>query len=138
MSSKTYRKGGRRVRRKKNNTKMMVLGILCGLASAAVIFLGVWAIFLRDGNSITGKGGTLYKEWAIDSTTHYRFDEDGKGALVLPTEEYSFSFKIKGDKITIDFDDPKCIDKIYTFSVNGDTMTITSDSDNIFNMTAVK
>lgn len=124
-------------RKRKNKTKMTLLGVGCGIISAALIFVAVWAVFLRDGKNITGKGGSLYKEWKIDSTTHYRFEEGGRGALVLPSEEFPFSFRIEENRISIDFDDESCIDKNYTFSVIGDILTLTFDNDHVYNLSPV-
>ena len=40
----------------------------------------------------------------MDGTTAYEFSGDGNGALLLPNVTYEFTYKIKKDQISIDYE----------------------------------
>ena len=62
--------------------------------------------------------------WAADENTGLSFDEDNKGKLIIPDEDYAFSYKIDGDQLSLDFVSSKATDGTYTASVSGDTLTL--------------
>lgn len=62
-------------------------------------------------------GPSIKGRWDLDGTTVYRFDGDGKGALVLMYAEYEFNYTIEGDQLYIDFIDEGALDASYTFMV---------------------
>lgn len=63
--------------------------------------------------------------WNLDGTTVYEFNKHGKGALVLMTAQYDFTYKIEDDVIYIDFIDERALDSRYTFKVNGTMLFMT-------------
>lgn len=66
--------------------------------------------------------------WDYDTVTVYRFDKGGKGALELPNSSYEFSYKIDGDKLTIDFVSESATDSTYTFSISDNALTLIGDN----------
>ena len=62
--------------------------------------------------------------WAADENTGLSFGEDNKGKLIIPDEDYAFSYKIDGDQLSLDFVSSKATDGTYTASVSGDTLTL--------------
>ena len=66
--------------------------------------------------------------WDFDTITVYRFGKGGKGELILPNSNFSFTYKIKDDTLTIDFESENATDSTYTFSVTDDKLTLTAES----------
>ena len=100
-------------------SKVIVVAALCILA--AVIAVAIW------NSSDTGedsRSSPLEGVWVYDESTKYEFDKDGRGAMFIGKTEYSYSFKIKGSKLRIDFDNDAVHDATYDFSVKGDKLTL--------------
>ena len=75
-------------------------------------------LVIGAGIGLRSCGGPSIKgRWDLDGTTVYRFDSDGKGALVLMYAEYEFNYTIEGDQLYIDFIDEGALDASYTFHV---------------------
>ena len=68
---------------------------------------------------------TIAGFWTIDGITNYRFEENGKGALVLPSNTYRFSFSIEDDEITLNYADKKIGKKVFGIAMEGDTLILT-------------
>ena len=62
--------------------------------------------------------------WTLDGTTNYRFDEDGTGALVLPEHEFSFSYTLEEDELTLEFEDTGIDPAVFTFTLEDDTLIL--------------
>ena len=62
--------------------------------------------------------------WTLDGTTSYRFDEDGTGALVLPEHEFSFSYTVEEDELTLEFNDAGIDTTVFTFTLEDDTLIL--------------
>ena len=60
----------------------------------------------------------------MDGTTAYEFSGDGNGALLLPNVTYEFSYDIKKDQISIDYENESVRDGTYTFTVEDNTLTL--------------
>ena len=75
--------------------------------------------------------------WDYDTVTVYRFDKNGKGALILPNASYDFSYTTKDGKISIDFESEQASDSTYTYTVKADKLTLTVDeaSDTVYVLT---
>ena len=71
-------------------------------------------------------GGTdvLKGKWDLDGTTAYEFSGDGDGALLLPNVTYEFTYEIKKDQVSIDYENKSVRDGAYTFSVDKDKLTL--------------
>ncbi len=66
----------------------------------------------------------LKGKWDLDGTTAYEFSGDGNGALLLPNVTYEFSYDIKKDQISIDYENESVRDGTYTFTVEDNTLTL--------------
>ena len=66
----------------------------------------------------------LKGKWDLDGTTAYEFSGDGSGALLLPNVTYEFSYDIKKDQISIDYESESVRDGTYTFTVEDNTLTL--------------
>ena len=93
----------------------------------AVVVLGI-VLICRSCSKATDASdfnGTYY----IDDYTAYEFDGKGKGAMLLgDTTRYVFDYSVKDGTVSFDFEDMKINDTTYTFTLNGDTITITETS----------
>ena len=62
--------------------------------------------------------------WIYDDYTCYVFEESGYGELLADDLSYEYSYKMKGEKLEIDFKEDIIRDCNYTFSVNGSKLTL--------------
>lgn len=68
--------------------------------------------------------GALVGTWTYDGNTTYQFDDDGSGAMKLTAISYDFIYTIDGDQLHIDFENESVHDGTYTFTVDGNTLTL--------------
>ena len=106
--------------RKKRQQQMLLRCGAVGIAILAVLILII--VLIVKGCS----GGTdvLKGKWDLDGTTAYEFSGDGNGALLLPNVTYEFTYKIKKDQVSIDYENESVRDGAYTFSVDKDKLTL--------------
>lgn len=110
-----YRRAAARKRRKQKKQRR---GVLLAAVLAVLILL---IVLLARGCS---GGDWLKGTWDYDGNTVYQFDGKGRGALRLPLSSYDFSYEVKDNQLHIDFSDEAVHDGSYTFTVNGDTLTL--------------
>ena len=67
--------------------------------------------------------------WTIDGVTTYRFEKDGTGALILPENEYAFSYTAEEDELTLEFSTAKIGKTVFTAAVDGDTLTLIKEEE---------
>lgn len=101
---------GHRRRHRHHRRRVNPVFISLVVLALALVILGGIALRSCGGPSIKGR-------WDLDGTTVYRFDSNGKGALVLMYAEYEFNYTIEGDVLHIDFVDEGALDASYTFQV---------------------
>lgn len=100
--------------------------IIMNTAAVAVIALFIFGIILLFKSCSTDH--SIVGTWDYDTVTIYRFDKNGKGELILPNSTFAFTYKIKDDTLTIDFESENATDSTYTFSVTDDKLTLTAES----------
>ena len=107
-------------RRKKRQQQRLIRQGAVGVAILGLLILII--VLIVKGCS----GGTdvLKGKWNLDGTTAYEFSGDGNGALLLPNVTYEFTYEIKKDKISIDYENESVRDGTYTFSVDEDKLTL--------------
>lgn len=107
-------------RRKKRQQQQMLRQGAVGVVALGILILII--VLIVKGCS----GGTdvLKGKWNLDGTTAYEFSGDGNGALLLPNVTYEFTYEIKKDQISIDYENESVRDGTYTFSVDGDKLTL--------------
>ncbi len=106
----------RRRRRRRLNPRFVLL--------VSVLVLILLVLISMCSRSCTGKS-KLTGKWDLDGTTVYEFYGKGKGALILLTAEYEFSYTIQDDTVYIDFTDDRALDSKYTFRVEKDMLFLT-------------
>ena len=100
--------------------------IVSALILAAVV-LGI--VLICKSCSKTPDASDFDGTYYIDDYTAYEFDGKGKGAMCLGnTTRYVFDYSVKDDTISLDFEDVRINDTTYTFTLNGDAITITEAS----------
>lgn len=121
----SYRRYNARVvaRRRRQRQRMMTV---IGLAIVIVIIAIVSIILFKPSNSKSdpAKADILSGTWVYDQYTKYEFDGYGKGCMCLENTHYEYSYKIDGDKLSMDFENEAVHDCSYTFSVEDNTLTI--------------
>lgn len=89
-----------------------------------VVALGMILIIVLIVKGCSDGTDVLKGKWDLDGTTAYEFSGDGNGALLLPNVIYEFTYEIKKDQISIDYENESVRDGTYTFSVEDNTLTL--------------
>lgn len=77
------------------------------------------------------KSDELKGLWSIDNYTKYEFDGKGKGKLIVPLNNYKFTYKIKNNIVSIDFENETSIDVNYEYKINKDELEIINQKEHI-------
>ena len=107
-------------RRKKRQQQLMIKRRIVGLVALAILIL----IIVLIVKGCSGSSDVLVSKWDVDGTIFYEFDGDGKGALILPSKTYDFTYKIDNDQIHIDYENESVHDGSYTFKIDGNKLTL--------------
>lgn len=100
------------------------------LAVALVVLLAVLLVAaLVIGLKGCSSTPSIEGRWDLDGATVYEFYPEGKGALVLTTMKFEFTYTIDGDKVSIDFADERASDAAYEFAVEDDLLMLTGGPD---------
>ncbi len=117
----------RREREKKMRRRRKIFITSISTALILLIFLIVMLFKACSSDKTDLKTTTsteLQGEWAIDNVTKYIFNSDGSGYLQLPNDVYYFTFEIKDNIISIDFESNLVIDSSYTYIIEGKELSI--------------
>lgn len=104
------------------------------VTGAAVVLLLTVAV---TASLLLGSHDKLRGRWALDSVTVYEFRGSGRGAMVLDSGEYPFSYRTEGDRLIVDFVSDAATDREYTYSVKDGVLTLT-DGAQTYRMRRVK
>ena len=74
--------------------------------------------------AVSKKSSTLIGTFVYDEYTEYVFEKDGSGCLTVDDLSYEYTYKISGDKLTLDFTENVVRDCEYSFSVKGNELTL--------------
>lgn len=109
------------------------------LVSVVVILLLLIALLVAVLKSCR-EDSTLIGKWSIDGITVYEFSSDGKGAMILPSETYGFTYTLKENKISIDFESEFATDKNYTYEIKDSKLTLKGEGKygGTYEMTRIK
>ena len=88
--------------------EVLILGVL------TVIGITLWN---KPDTKITGL-------WQYDEYTKYEFNEDGTGCLCADDVHYEYTYKLSGDKVSIDFEKDIVRDCDYTYFIEENTLTL--------------
>ena len=106
------------MRKNKQKNKILIIGIIIIVIIAVSIFL----IFkLKNSKNI------FLGTWQSEGGTIYEFKKNNEGVMKTSLSEYKFTYKIKKNIISIDFEDKKAIDTDYDFSCKKDKCEMKSD-----------
>ena len=106
--------------RKKRQQQMLLRRGAVGALSLGILIL----IIVLIVKCCSGGTDVLKGKWDLDGTTAYEFSGDGNGALLLPNATYEFTYEIKKDQVSIDYENESVRDGAYTFSVDKDKLTL--------------
>ncbi|MDD4496423.1 MAG: DUF5640 domain-containing protein [Eubacteriales bacterium] len=62
--------------------------------------------------------------FVYDKYTEYELDGKGAGCMCLGEQHYAFVYTALGDQLKLDFENAAVHDCNYSFSLNGDSLTI--------------
>lgn len=89
-----------------------------------ICILLVVCIFIAISFFKQPKTDELKGLWDMDGYTKYEFDGKGKGKVIVPLNDYVFSYTIKDNIVSIDFENETSIDTDYEFKINKDELEI--------------
>ncbi len=95
--------------------------LMLALAAGLVVLLLLSVIL---GMKSCAPKPSIQGRWNLDSATIYEFYPDGKGALVLTTMTFEFTYTIDGDQVSIDFVDERATDTKYEFAVTEELLML--------------
>lgn len=130
----------RKKERRKSRNRILLL-IFLGLAilvmTVLIIFIWIRPGINKTSNSTEGAhvhgvslnyvapGEGIIGMWRYDEDSAFSFDEDGKGEYLFHENKYSYSYKLNGDILSIDFEDEKVRDISYKFMLaDGDKKAV--------------
>ena len=96
-----------------------IFKIIIPIIVIALIGLAIYFIFYNKSNDLVGL-------WDIDGNTKYEFIDKGKGKLIVPNSEYKFTYTIKDNILSIDFENENSIDSDFEYKLDKDTLEITN------------
>ena len=93
------------------------------IIGGAVVLLLLIIILIFKG---CAGGDVLKGTWDMDGTTVYQFEGNGKGAMILPSNTYTFKYTINEEEktVSIDFEDEKANDYTYNYEVTKDKLIL--------------
>lgn len=109
----------RRVAKRRRQTRISRCSILFGIIAVITIVVALICVFLMGGDVLKGT-------WDMDGTTVYQFDGKGEGAMILPSNTYTFKYTINEEEktVSIDFEDEKATDYTYSYTIDKDSLTL--------------
>ena len=121
----SYRRYNARIaarRRRQRQRMLTIVGLVVVIAVIAVISIILFKP--SDTKNDPAKADALSGSWVYDQYTKYEFDGYGKGCMCLENTHYEYSYKIDGNKLSMDFENEAVHDCSYTFAVNEGQLTI--------------
>ena len=119
--ARAQRRRRRRLRRRVYRVLLAVLAVVLVL-SAAMIARGAL------------KGDGLKGSWALEEGTVYEFDGKGGGTLRLPMGSHDFSYTTEQNLLTLDFAEDSAADSSYSFSVDGKSLTLDTNTGTVYRL----
>lgn len=107
-----------KTKKRKKNSKARAILLLILL----FIVVAICSFFIA--RNVISKPNKFAGTWTVDGTTNYEFDDKGNGKLVLPNDEYKFSYKIEDNKLHIDYESDKANDSDYEYSFINDELIL--------------
>ena len=112
--------------------KILIAVILVALAVAVALILFVFTRVYNAQDNTTAttveSGGTPASElegiWKLDDITAYEFDGHDRGVMLTAVDNYTFAYTAQDGKLNIDFDYEGATDSEYTYTINGDKLTM--------------
>lgn len=113
MEERQSRKAERLRKQRQRKQLQVAIGILFLLIVASAIMLAI----IHRQSPIEGT-------WYMDEVTAYEFRSGGKGAMILPSAEYAFTYSITDNNLSIDFEYEGAKDAQYIFTIDGNILTL--------------
>ena len=96
-------------------------------AIVIITFLLVVLLFFILHNFVFSDKSKLLGSWTTDNTTIYKFNRNNTGKLIVSLSEYDFKYKIKNNKLYIDFENEKSEDSEYEYNFKNKRLILSND-----------
>lgn len=87
---------------------------------AAILFSAI----LSACEPVHGSADVMEGIWVYDKYTQYEFDGKRNGCMYLEELHYDYSYKLKGNQLSMDFADEAVHDCSYEFNIQDDVLTL--------------
>ena len=99
---------------------------LLGISATVLAIILLAVLIILIAKSCSTSEDLLSGTWNLDGITVYQFDGKGNGSLNLPVNTYSFTYKIKDNSLSIDFESESARDITYIFTVEDKKLLLVS------------
>ena len=123
VNNRTYSR--QHIPQKRRTPKKRKQRRLLGISAAVLAIILLAILIIVVAKSCSGSD-VLKGTWNLDGVTVYQFDGKGNGALKLPDNTYSFTYKTKDNSLSIDFESESAQDITYTFTVENEKLLLVS------------
>lgn len=104
--------------KRKHKKKILLFGII-GIILIVVVLL--FCFLSKDANS------KFLGTWVSEGGTIYEFREKNEGVMKTFLSEYKYTYKVKGNILSIDFEEEKAVDTDYEYSCQKNKCSFKSD-----------
>lgn len=125
VNDRAYPRSRQHIPQKRRISKKCRQRRLLGISAAVLAIILLVVLFIVIAKSCSS-GDLLIGTWDLDGITAYQFDGNGNGSLNLPDNSYSFTYKIKDNSLSIDFESEAARDVSYTFTVREEKLLLVS------------
>lgn len=88
----------------------------------------------RHDVTVINGGGASASEvegiWDLDGNTIYEFDGRGRGIMLTAVDNYTFVYSAENGELIVDFDIDDAMDARFSYTVSGDTLTMSRGGQN--------
>ena len=105
-------------KRRKRQEKRLIIGMVVGFD----ILVGI--VIMYAGGIIGSHAEVVAGTWKYDDYMSFEFDGKKKGYMYLGDLEYDYTYKVRRNKLKLDFTDEAVEDCVYKFDIIENTLTL--------------
>ena len=124
INNRTYTR--QHITQKRRKAKKCKQHRLLGISAAVLAITLLAILIIAVAKSCSIGTDVLSGTWDLDGITVYQFNGKGNGSLKLPDSTYSFTYKMKDNSLSIDFESESARDITYTFTVENEKLLLVS------------
>ena len=109
----------------KKSKASKIIGIIIAVILVSILLIVLIISLNKSTNNVDNIDiASLIGTFSYEEDTKYKFDKNGRGALFIKNQKYNYSYKIKDDKLIIDFDDEHVHDATYSYQLDNNSLKL--------------